>query len=710
MRRLGWVATALLLWALVGPDAHGRTAAELLLEADTMLLDGQFRDAEARLRTARSIASPSEAVRADAIAADIAIAIGRAGQAQRLASSALAAAPAALDPAVRVRLIGTIGISLALQGDEAAALRHLQEAAAAARQADLPLDTARALTNAARLAVEAGLPERARKLLADAEAIMPRLPAARSKAQLLLAAGRVHATLDASRRARRSAHALYLDGQGVARQVGDRRLQSYAMGYSAELYEAEQRFDDALTLFRRAAFLAQQADADAALYQWEWGSGRVLEAQGRAAEARSSYQRAVDRLEALRHQLPYFYGQRGAEFERTVEPVYLALVGSHLDEARRVAGADRQAALLAARNTMELLKVAELRNYFGDDCVERNAERAAVDALSASALVVYPIPLPDRLELLVTLPDGRLQSYRADVTAAALTADLARWRALLEKRITREYLTLSQSLYGHLVAAFESLLAPPVETLVFVPHGALGMVPVAALHDGERFLIERVAVAVTPGLELISPAPLDAGRLTLLLAGLTRGREGYPQLSHVATELGNVADVGTSETLLDESFRRPQLERALASEAFNVVHIATHGEFGGDSESSFLLTDDGRLGMDELEDYVGLFRYRQQPLELLTLSACETAAGNHRAAMGLSGIAVKAGARSAVGTLWRVNDQSSALLMQRFYAGLAQPGTSRAEALRQAQLALVQDLRYWHPGYWSAFLLISNWL
>jgi CHAT domain-containing protein len=103
-------------------------------------------------------------------------------------------------------------------------------------------------------------------------------------------------------------------------------------------------------------------------------------------------------------------------------------------------------------------------------------------------------------------------------------------------------------------------------------------------------------------------------------------------------------------------------------------------------------------------------RFRDQPIELLFLSACQTAMGDERAALGLGGVAVKAGARSALATLWHINDQASSLLVTEFYRQLAQPGTSKAQALRRAQLWMLTDLRYRHPGYWSPFLLIGNWL
>ena len=140
------------------------------------------------------------------------------------------------------------------------------------------------------------------------------------------------------------------------------------------------------------------------------------------------------------------------------------------------------------------------------------------------------------------------------------------------------------------------------------------------------------------------------------------------------------------------------------------MHIATHAQFGDSPSNSFLLTYDGRLGLDDLSALVERTRYADQPLELLTLSACETAAGDERAALGLAGIALRSGARSALATLWTVNDQAAAELIAEFYRQLASGSVSKAEALRRAQRALIAQRIYRHPGYWSPFVLISNWL
>src|SRR5690606_23254109 len=118
---------------------------------------------------------------------------------------------------------------------------------------------------------------------------------------------------------------------------------------------------------------------------------------------------------------------------------------------------------------------------------------------------------------------------------------------------------------------------------------------------------------------------------------------------------------------------------------FSVVHIASHGQFTSDPRESFLLTFDGRLNINGLERLIEPSRFRDRPVELLTLSACTTAAGDDRAALGLAGIAVKAGARSALASLWFINDEASAELVAGFYDALAEPGATKAGALQTAQ-------------------------
>jgi CHAT domain-containing protein len=315
-----------------------------------------------------------------------------------------------------------------------------------------------------------------------------------------------------------------------------------------------------------------------------------------------------------------------------------------------------------------------------------------------------------RLELLVSLSSG-LKRISVPVTAERLTQEIRTFRRLVEKRTTREYLPHAQQLYDWLVRPLESGLSGlQITTLVFVPDSALRTIPLAALHDGSSFLISKFALAMTPGLTLTDPRPLDRGKLRVLAAGLTKSVQGFPPLPYVAEEVASIEQLYKGDQLINNAFQASTLERELRDGRYGALHIGTHGKFSTDVNDSFLLTFDGKLTMQTLDHLVGLFRYRQEPLELLTLSACQTGVGDDRAALGLAGVALKAGARSALATLWFINDEASAMLISEFYRKLRHPSLSKAVALQRAQMKLLSDRVYEHPAYWSPFLLLNNWL
>jgi len=140
------------------------------------------------------------------------------------------------------------------------------------------------------------------------------------------------------------------------------------------------------------------------------------------------------------------------------------------------------------------------------------------------------------------------------------------------------------------------------------------------------------------------------------------------------------------------------------------VHFATHAEFNSDHNNSFLLTYDNRLTMNQLETTIGLRRFQSEPIELLVLSACQTAVGDERAALGLAGVAVQAGARSALATLWFINDQATSVLVADFYRQLQKEQQTKARALQTAQVNMITESQFSHPSFWAPFLLIGSWM
>jgi CHAT domain-containing protein len=305
-----------------------------------------------------------------------------------------------------------------------------------------------------------------------------------------------------------------------------------------------------------------------------------------------------------------------------------------------------------------------------------------------------------------------MQRFVTEVEAVQVDAEVRRFRSLVEKRTTRQYLRPARQLYDWVLRPLQDELERAgVSTLVFVPDGSLRTIPLAALHDGQGYVLERFAVATTPGLTLTDPRPIPRDRVQLLAAGLTESVQGFPPLPAVDRELSAISDLYDGQLLENDAFSMGNVEAELQSgRPYDIVHVASHGQFESDVRQSFLLTSDTRLTMDKLEGFMGVTAFRDRPVELLTLSACQTAVGDDRAALGLAGVAIKAGARSALATLWSVNDSASSELVTEFYRQLRDPALSKADALRAAQLAMLQDGRFAHPVYWSPFLLIGNWL
>jgi CHAT domain-containing protein len=243
----------------------------------------------------------------------------------------------------------------------------------------------------------------------------------------------------------------------------------------------------------------------------------------------------------------------------------------------------------------------------------------------------------------------------------------------------------------------------------------------AALHDGSDFLIAKYAVAVSPGLSLslregqAEAVSASAGRV--LASGLSESAQGFAALPNVDEELAVIEDLYGATKLLNEDFQVPAFTRALdPTEQYTIVHIASHGVFAADVNDTFVVTYEGSLNLNNLESLLRPYQVQGKPIDLLTLSACQTSAGDdqsalERASLGLGGLAVKAGARSAMASLWFANDQATGQLVREFYTQLRDnPEAGKAKALQQAQLRMIRDEAFSHPIYWAPFLMIGDWL
>jgi len=416
-----------------------------------------------------------------------------------------------------------------------------------------------------------------------------------------------------------------------------------------------------------------------------------------------------------------------SSFRERVGPLLFGLADLLLRDADKhpAGSAEEQNDLKEARATIEKLKQAELEDYLQDKCASLyQQQQQDIDSLARQLQValVYFIPLPDRTELLVTLPD-KIHRYQVPVADVQLTKVVRRFRTNLEDRSTNEYITQARQLYTWLIAPMEpDLQAQKIGTLVFVPDGSLRTIPMAALREpkaGGKFLVQKYDIAISPGLKLMEIRSVSHKDIDVFSSGMTEakmvGGVQFAALPHVRDELKDIRSIfGTTGTeLIDNNFTYQGVSDDVRDPKVTVVHMATHGVFSGDSKKTFLVTFDKNIDLSDLQMLIAPKKYEGQskPVELLTLSACQTAKGDDRAALGLAGVAIKAGARSAYATLWSVNDEASARLIETFYRQLHDhPDITKAEALRRAQESLLNDPKYSHPYFWSPSLIIGNWL
>ncbi|MBD2066428.1 CHAT domain-containing protein [Leptolyngbya sp. FACHB-671] len=500
-----------------------------------------------------------------------------------------------------------------------------------------------------------------------------------------------------------------------ARKLEDSRAEAYALGVLGQVNERHQRWGEAENLTQEALFIAQQINVPDLAYRWQWQLGRLLKQRGEEERAIAAYQTAVENLNLVRNDLLSVDSEVQFSFRDDVEPVYRELVELLITSGN--SNEVRQDYLEQAIRQVNALQVSELENFLRCNL----AIATDIPQVDPTAAIFYPIILPSQLAVILRLPEtGQLQIHINAIAQTEVEQTLDQLRQELGRQyVSPEGEALSQQVYDWLIRPFSSALAASnVETLVFVLDAALRNVPMAALHDGQQHLVEQYAIALTPSLQLFAPEPLTKIRLNALTFGLSEVRSNFPPhqnftpLQNVETELQVIQAQIPSEVFLNQEFTQAALEEQVSTEPFSVVHLATHGQFSSDPQQTFVLAWDGQIDVNTLSS---ILQRRDQSsteaIELLILSACQTADGDDRATLGLAGIAVQSGARSTLATLWNIDDRATAELISRFYQELSSSGTpiTRAEALRRAQVALIQS-GYPEPLFWSPYVLVGNWL
>ncbi len=526
-----------------------------------------------------------------------------------------------------------------------------------------------------------------------------------------------------------------------AQNIGDRRNESYALGYMGGIYAIKNDFIHAENLTKQALSIAVKIQAADIAYLWAWQLGYLFKQQGDIKEAIAYYVEAFNNIESLRRNLVVLPADIQFSFKENVEPVYRQLVDLLLqpevtqDDVNRVVlniptipsqekPAEGQKSIVPkpplelAREVIESLQVAELENFLR--CSLQDAKVASIDQeIDPTAAVIYPVILDNRIEVILSLYNQPLHHYsnplptdkKIEFIIDILRNSLSHKNSTSRDSINRLKQNANQ-LYDLLLGEkFEDLLKNyQVNKLVFVLDGVLQNIPMAALYDGEKYLIQKYAIALSPSLQLLKPAPLARKRLEALVAGLSEKHGDISALPAVREEVEQVRSILSGIELLNDDFTYEAIAQTINSRPFSIVHFATHGKFNFQAKDTFILASDGPININQLRKLLKTReRSRPNPIELLTLSACETAEGNKRATLGLAGIAIQSGARSTLATLWQVADDTTTSLMIDFYKQLVNDSKiTKAEALQHAQVKLLDMGK--HPYYWAPFVLIGNWL
>ncbi|MBL1177198.1 CHAT domain-containing protein [Pantanalinema sp. GBBB05] len=498
-----------------------------------------------------------------------------------------------------------------------------------------------------------------------------------------------------------------------AQELQDQRAEAQALGQLGELYASNQQWQEAQQLTQKALDLANTPDL---MYQLQWQMGRLLSQQQDNQVANldlaiAHYTTAISALDKVRYNLMPADPDVQFSFRDQIEPVYRQLVNLLLRQ-------ESPENLNKAVKYIDELQLAELENFLR--CPIPPQERLT-EFKDPTAAMIYPIVLPEQLAIILQLPDQPLIYKSTPISGQEIEARLNEFREILaDSSETPKVEPLAKKIYQWILQPIEeNLKQANIKTLVFAPDGLLRNIPLAVLHDGNDYLINsKYAIAVASKLKLFEPIPLPS-ELNMLTGGISEGKSidvnglkysftTIEQLEKELKEIGINSIARTRQSLLNEQFTINNLKSQLKSGDFSAIHLKTHGMYSSDPASTFIVAHDEPITSQVFSELIKIAsKDRTSPLELLVLSACNSAEGDDRAVLGLAGLAANAGVKSTIASLWQAQDTTNTQLMIKFYQELAKPGVNKAQALQHAQQLIFQSDQ--RPYIWASYILVGNW-
>ncbi|HIK19122.1 MAG TPA: CHAT domain-containing protein [Leptolyngbyaceae cyanobacterium M33_DOE_097] len=400
---------------------------------------------------------------------------------------------------------------------------------------------------------------------------------------------------------------------------------------------------------------------------------------------------------------------------------------------------DRKDTTTAIRLVEEFWR-SQYESYYGGSLTLQQLDARAISqklkylylTTNNKAALIYIVPTPTHLELIFVPPGAPPIHRRVSTKREVLLQTVKAFRDQVTDPYTQSatYLPAAQSLYQLIIAPLErDLKLFEVETLVFCLGGGLRTVPLAALHDGKQFLIEKYKLGIIPAFNLLDSQATVLHGTQVLAMGASKFEELAP-LPAVPLELQIIAStLWQGKVLLNQNFTIKNLKASRSEIPYGILHVATHADFSpGSVSDSYIQFWDKRLSPNQMNE----LNLRSPAVQLLVLSACRTAVGSPQAELGFAGLSVMSGSKASIASLWHISDAGTLLLMTRFYKELKT--TRKTEALRQAQIAMIKKqatleeslaLRgddrslpnelqqakptdFSHPFYWASFVLIGS--
>lgn len=468
---------------------------------------------------------------------------------------------------------------------------------------------------------------------------------------------------------------------------------SWSWGALGEYYYAQGLFEEALEPSLRAIWSAKKVRDWAKLSQWEWLAAKIYQKLNRTESAFREYRNAVSTIKRLREDLAgSSVGQN--LFYDTIDPILRDFLSFLLNQPTV-----SQQDFTETIEVLRLNQLAELDNFFGDIC---QIEFDSPMTQGSDNVLIYTLLLPENSYEIIKFADSSYQLVELGITGDSLKQIILDWRKNLIDPFYGNYRSGSQKLYEILIKSIKiQLESRNIEHIVFVQDSLLRNIPMGALFDNnsQQYLTEKyiISYSLDLGGSLIQNFPRYP-----LIVGSSQPTPTFPNpLPEVITETKFIQDILGGKRLFNESFTPESLRNNLRENNYQILHIASHSRFSGLSEEVEIQTGTEVLNLHEFEQ---ILNYKNDSLQNLVLSACETASGSRYATLGIAGIGLRAEISNVLGSLWFIDDKSSMKFFLDFYQFWIEE-KSIAKALQKAQIEQIQ--RNINPTNWANYILIS---